>query len=121
MRLYKDLSFMQPTSVICVPQPLCCVAHKLLGGGEQGAQERGGNKWSMCVLFLVLSEDLSKLWHCIHFGPSSAEREPALCMGTSRHFYWQQKSQIDFLGLAVSSPSLALEMFRDDGAKIKAT
>lgn len=52
---------MHPTSVICVPKPLCCVAHKLLGEGGTGG---GGQELEQVgALIPHLVHEPQQFWH----------------------------------------------------------
>ena len=54
MKLSKDLSLMQPTSVACIPRPLCCVTQQCGVWAWGRFQKRAQGLERACALFLGL-------------------------------------------------------------------
>lgn len=112
------MSLTQPASVICVPKPLCCVAHQCWVGGwwEGGFREEGGRDWSEYVLlFPVLPAKLS-VRGVSRRGPSSAERK--------RPPHWAAHSFLlaaKFTDRLSSLSPVLLWWCSDDGAGVKAS
>lgn len=113
VRLYKDLSFVQPTSVIRVPEPLYRVTYKFPGGGEVGRGIEPARNGA-CMLCFLSCPRPEPLWHF----PGSLvcrERASPLALGVQAFLL-----AMKLTGRRSQLSSLSLGMVGDDGARFKA-